>query len=248
MEVEFKQGQGIEQYLEALIGDVEFVWLDFEEDGLISNCINKAHTLVFRLECTPSFFDKYSIDNNDLYNHIFVDVNEFAKILKRAKKNETIHLSCFDNCLNIKFIESDRHIEHTLSSDNYEDKMPFPQIPGYDYKLKYSLKDMSDIVKDLEVIKATTIVFSDCGKSIEICNESDSVWNSYCKTIDIDKEVFDSFRIGFNLDLFSKTLKFNKINDEVVFELKDEMPIKIGYEGDNIDLKCILAPLIEAVD
>ena len=218
--------------------------LSFTKDGLRCSVLNKSHTCFYNVFYDMMFFDDYIVDDEI---KVLVDADEFYKILRSARKNESLTIEFSDEL--IKYIFSNDDNKRTIQTPLINDDLEMPQPPAVD--------SLAEVVVRLDILKP---VFSDADKLISngelrLCvhNNNFVLKSNNDLSVDYETELYSSLITGenctskYSLDFLQELVKLKDIDNNIELGLGNDLPLtwKVITPDSLIECSGLIAPRLE---
>lgn len=232
----------LKNFFDIIYDSVNIVEMKLDQDKLAISLLNNSHIAFYNLEISKEFFLDYSI--NDVES-ILVFVEDFYKILKSSSKDDCLILETTESNLICTFERNTgRRVFELPLAEDYADT-PIP--PSIDYKGECTvlLKDLKEPVSDLDkIVKTDRFKIIVQNNTLNVVAPSDSM-TGYNLSINVE-DTSDGYVI-VNVAYIDQLLKLSKINDEVVFNYGDGIPLSwnITSHDELVKVSGIIAPIIE---
>lgn len=222
--------------------------LTFNNSSLDVNVLSKNHVCFYSVKFDSAFFDEYSIDDGA---EIVIDCNEFYKILKSARKGESLVLEIYDDKNTIEYIfESDKNrrvISSVLSDIEYSSAVP-PEVETVTNVL-VEISDLKPVLNDInKLVGVERLLFKVQGDNFIVTVPEDSLvgytnkirsaliasWSEDCQAY-------------YTLPYLNELLKYKDINPAINFSFGDDKPLKYEITSPDNLVTCsgLIAPRIE---
>lgn len=238
MEIMFTSNKGFEEFFEGVAKLTDDITLQFMEDGLHVNMITPSHVMFVSAVFEKDFFDPYNIPEPA---EVYVDAEEFAKILGRCKsKGEMIRIIFDDGKVTVKCVNSGKVFKTTQISEN-----PTPCLPTLDFDVDYQIEpsEIDDFVKDLDITGSASFSFvtDDYRLSVVSRDTLSSEYNKCLGTCDSSTNL----KANFSLEIMRDVLLFKKLSKDAILHLKNEHPMKLDFVNFDFKVDCIVAPMLD---
>ena len=228
---------------EAISSIVDEVQIQTDSEGFRLDALDRSHITFVHLELKSSLFTEYVCDEPEKIN---IDTDEFMKVLKRSKSEDSVTMSLDEGNLILTFEgEAKRTFKIRLIDMEYESPAPpeldHPAVVDIPFSLlKDSIQDM-DIFSDKIVLMVDPENFKASAEG-----EFGDVDIEYIHGEKIDVSV----KSVFSLDKIREMLKADKFSNVATIKLGDDMPLKLSLNmvSEEGELSFLLAPRLEAED
>lgn len=217
--------------------------IEIDDDGLKLEALDKSHITFVNLELNPEFFQEFDLDYPLQLN---VDIEEFNKVLKRAKAEDTIILEVTDEQLILTFNgRAKRIFELNLIDMEYEP--PSPPVIEYPVTIEVPTDLFKDGLTDAKLITEKVSLEADSdkfyikGEGIPGKNQFEYLHG---------EQVTGSYGSIYNLDNLQKMLKADKFASIIQLSIGKDVPCKLLMTNATEDgsIQYLLAPRIESED
>lgn len=216
---------------------------DIDSDGFRINAIDRSHICFVSLDLQKEIFDEFECE---VPERICVDTDEFNRVLKRCKKNDTLELSCDDNNL-IIVMEGDvtRKFKIKLIDSLYETPVPPKLNPPAVVLLESDM--LKDFITDMELFN-TNLDFK-VDEDFFTVESSSEFGDSKCDFYH-GEEINGSYKSSFSIDKLKLIMKASRFSPIVEVGVGNDMPVIINFKLDSEDgsLSFLLAPRLNTDD
>lgn len=223
---------------------VDEVEIQFGEDSLIVNALDKKHVMFVALEIPKDGFQEYSVPEPVT---LAVDTDELMKILKRGRRNDDyILLEIDDPVLRIIF-DGDMKRTFTIKTFNLQESCPAPPTLNYESEFKIESPVLEGLIRDCDVF-SDKVTFAVDPDMLKLKSQSD-YGEVICEYLHGNSDVNYAEAI-FSLEFIKNVLKAVKIADWMELSMGNEMPLAVELNNKEYGIKMnyLLAPRIEAED
>jgi proliferating cell nuclear antigen len=231
--------------------------IDFKEDGVFIQGMDKSHISLFEIKIISSWFEKYEIKQADK-TVISIETSIFFTVLSMTEESDTLILSYKDHPdhLQIDLIcHADADVENKF---NKNFKIPLIDldiellaIPNMEYDAEFLIDS-----KKINELTSQLMIFGN--EMIIICDEEKinlkSIGNNGEMTVNIPIDDLKEYSISegeiietyFSLSNICKMALTTKLSSEISFSIHSEFPMKIQYNlGENSYMVFYIAPKIK---
>lgn len=185
------------------------------------------------------FFSVFEVDGVEVATLFITDLND---ILNTARKSETLIMESDDNFVTIKF-EGDNgsRIFELVQAQNFTDNPPIPSIP-MDCDFYLDVVDLDRTIKDMKIINDNGINIIYNGEEV-VFSTTENAQTNYSHNIEVsgNGRAINKYSVTYLKDI----PKFKEISSVVHLEFGgDNMPMKWTFEGSNMVVTGLIAPLI----
>lgn len=216
-----------------------------KRDGIELIATDRAMVAVIDFKLNSSAFDEYSCDSE---KEIGLNLLNFLTILKRAGSDDKLSLELKEeNKLDITLKgSSTRKFAIPLLEISRDEIPPVDQL---DFSATMEIKTgvLEQGIADADII-ADSVIFDLEDGSMKMFAEGDSSrtelilegGNESLVSLSAKQPV----KSRYPLDYLKKIIKASKLADIAKIQLGTDYPMKIEFRGDNISLRCVLAPRV----
>ncbi|MCD6403937.1 MAG: proliferating cell nuclear antigen (pcna) [Nanoarchaeota archaeon] len=223
-----------------LITEGSFV---LEKDAIRFRAMDPAGVSMVILTIFNSVFDVYEVNGESLT----LNLEDFMKVLRRAKTTDKMELTLEENRLKITF---KGNAIRSFSLPLIEPLGESQKVPELEFKCKVELdvEVLKDAMKDASMVSdAVTLELS--GNTFLIRASGDS--QEFSMELNKDTPGLISMegegRAKYSLDYLGKMMKASSLADSLIMRFSTDYPLQLEYKAlDKIDLVFILAPRIES--
>lgn len=221
-------------------------------DGIRLISMDPAHISLVDFELSKEAMENFECGSE---TDITVSVNDVMKLLKRAKKGESLELVYDSNekKLTLRLVDAPGSRERIFQLNTLERASNPPNVPKLNFEAtaRINYNSMAEAIRDAGVASDyVKIVIAPEHVIFAAKSEFGGVETKLLKgganifEINAGKEVSASFSINY-LDKIVKGA--SKVSDEVILQLSTDKPIKIGFPIPSGKLEFLVAPRIEGV-
>jgi proliferating cell nuclear antigen len=236
MKVVHSDAQKFGKFFEAIGKITDEAAINFTKDGIVVKALDPSRVVFADLLIPASEFETYEVDAEETAG---VRLDYFTKILKRAKKGNSLELSLDGNMFKITI--KGKTGKKTFSTGIIDAEAPDISLPELDYsvnaivdakELLEGLKDVS-LASDAVRFVATEDTFriEGSGTTQEVSIEPEATYEGTGKA---------SYGISYLIDIL-KPIK----NGDIEIRFGDDMPIEIKYAEGDARLIFLVAPRVE---
>ena len=230
---------------ESISRIIDEVTLILDNQGLHISALDKSHITFITLELKKELFDEYSLETPEKIN---IDCNEFMKILKKCKNNDTLKLGLDEGNLIILFEgDASREFKLRLIDNEYETITP-PEI-NHECNIQIATNVLKDAIDDMGLFGETLRFIIDQDYFI-IRSGDDAGFGDACTKYIHGENVQSSVAASYTIGKLVDIMKSSKFSDSVTVGLGDDLPLLLRLElstGDGV-LEFLLAPRISDDD
>ncbi len=236
----------------SIVGEIQ---ISADVDGLSLKALDQSHITFVTMTLRPELFENYSCDENLKLN---IDTEEFIKVLKRLKSDDTLIIEASEDDSKLKLIldsEAKRTFKLNLIDLEYEPPSPpdleFPSV----FKLDFA--EFKRTLGDVELFSETiTLEYSDEDKKLLSYGAGD-YGEASVEGYDMNDDDLDNShaRSKYTIEKIKPMLKADKLTDRILIKLGTDMPLSLTLQHKNFlkaedlvlaELSYLLAPRIES--
>jgi len=219
---------------------VDEVTLTADSEALHLRCLSRDHITFITMDLEKTVFDEYLCDKPE---KMAIDCTEFMKVLKKAKKDDTLELETDEGNLIITFKgDATRQFKLRFIDMEYDNPQP-PQI-AVPCNIPIASNLIKDYINDMDLYdeKLTFIVDEDYLKILATGQIGDGEIK-YLHGENMNEVVRSTFSIPKLKEIF-RASKFSK---ECILGIGEDMPIIVTFNLPTRDgkLEYLLAPRLE---
>ena len=215
--------------------------LNFTENGLTIQALDKSHITFIQLNYDKTLFDSYECETPET---IIIDTDQLMKILKRCKNDEILFLTTENNKLTLKFNgESSRQFQINLIDEEYES--PKPPIIEYPITIKLPNQIIKDSLDDSTLFSKNLTLLID-QDYLHICSRDEMGNGSTHIRYLHGENIQEVVKSGYSIDKLKDIFRASKLSKTCTVNLGNDLPLTIRFEipGENAYLEFLLAPRI----
>ena len=217
--------------------------LNFNNDGLNVNVLNKSHVCFYELNVKKEYFIDYNVEDID---EVIIDCAEYYNVLSKLKGYDTIVFNLEDGHLEILGLKEDNRIRFMISLIGADYSSPQPPKLEYNSWCEVQLSDLKNASDILEKVCKTDrfrIIYDETtGFQISSSNES---MTGYNQTLMVNGD--GQGEVIVNTSYLTELSKLKKINTIVKIRLGNTIPLSwsISNDFDDITANGLIAPIME---
>lgn len=231
--------------ISTLIDEANFT---LNPEGIKLRAMDPSHVAMVDFELPNTVFDEYACEEPA---RLGININEMLKLLRRARKDESIELSLKEEGARLSIVIKNRYTRTFSMStlDIVREEVPTPKVT-FNAKARVTTACLRDVLDDASTVsdyvrlemEPERLVVSATGDlgsvAIEISKDSGEV---------LGLEVKEGARANFSLNYLSEMVKAGSAVSEVAtVEFSTDMPIRMNFEmPQQGHLQYYLAPRIE---
>ena len=243
MRLELSNPRIFKDIFESITHIVDEIQLNFDNDGIHCNALDKSHITFCNLELKPSLFDEYECNTPE---NVLLDTERFMKILKRMNNNDIMRMGLDEGNFIIIFEgDATREYKIRLLYEEYES----PQPPMIDHPVYVNIPTnvMLDSLKDLDVFSENLSLSVD--EDYLFIKGGTDFGDGEIKYLH-GETVQEYVESKFNINNLNDMFRSSKLSKYVKLGLGTDMPLKVLFElttGEG-ELSFLLAPRISNED
>ncbi len=223
----------------------EGVFVVDPEKGFLFRALDSSHVVMVDMRFPPESFEEFEVDER---TSIGVNLEEVAKVLRRAAKDDRLELMADEQSLTIAFSGRLYREFRMPSLDITEEQIPEPQL-----SLKARVKVLSDtyreMIKDLEfigdVVRFEASEEKFVARSTGELGEAEIVFNRELGGI-MDMEVEGEQAASYSLDYFTDLAAAARVADTIEIRFSTDMPVMVEhYLPQGAKFLFLLAPRVD---
>ena len=225
-------------FFDVVFEDTDTVEFRGNKNGVNISLLDKSHTCFFNVEYDADFFDDYEVDGVEVFS-VFID--DLSKILKTASKSDYLTLSSDDTRVMAKFESNgNSRVFELVQPADFGDS-PIPPNVDTTCEVILTFDEFGQSLKDLEILKTGSIhlVFKD--KDLYIATETDASMNYQYTIHNTGSGEGDAH---YTIDLLKKLLKFKGVDNRIMLNFGNTLPLCWVVEGVNVKMSGLIAPRI----
>lgn len=216
-----------------------------KRDGIELVATDRAMVAVVDFKLGSGAFDEYNCDTE---KEIGLNLLNFLTILKRAGSDDKMTLE----------LKEENKLDITLKGSSTRkfaiplleiSKDEIPPVDQLDFSATMEIKTgiLEQGIADADII-ADSVIFNLEDGTMKMFAEGDSSktelilegGNESLVSLSAKQPV----KSRYPLDYLKKIIKASKLSDTAKIQLGTDYPMKIEFKGDNISLRCVLAPRV----
>lgn len=228
---------------DAISSIVDEVVCVIDSEGFRVTAMDRSHIVFCGLDLKPTVFDEFECTVPD---KITIDTDEFMKILKRAKGNDTLTLSSDEGNVIIKFTgDVDREFKIRLIDIEYESPQPPALNPPVSVEVPSEL--VNECLKDMALFseKVYFMVDENYFKAI-----TDGEFGDAEVAYLHGDNILEVVKSCYSVPKLQEMFKASKFSDIVEVALGTDMPLTLKFKlvSDDGEMSFLLAPRLEEVE
>jgi len=235
------------RYLISAISKVieEGVFIVDPEKGFRFRAMDPSHVILLDMNFPRESFEEFDVDKE---YQLGVNLEDLAKVLRRARKEDKLEIRADENTISISFIGKG-YREFTLPLlDVTAEEIPEPEL-----EFKANVKVMSDVyrdtIKDVELV-GDVIKFTASENEFRVESSSELAEAEIVYTLEsgsiIELNVEDTQSAMYTLEYFSDLSGAARVADTITIRFSSEMPALIEHEiPQGAKFSFLIAPRVE---
>ncbi len=201
------------------------------EEGFRLKAIDASRVVLVDFNMPSSSFDEFSVEGEEV---IGVNLEDLAKILRRATKEDRLELSTMEGGrLVVAFLGKGTRKFIVPSIETLAEQLPELKIP-FKTRVKMLSTVFRDLVKDLEPIGDAIEFIADPDRKVLIARSSGDLAEAEIELSEetgalLEFESEEESRAMYTVDYLSDIVGAAQAANEVVFEFGTAIPCKIEY-------------------
>jgi len=226
----------------AIISEiVSEVKIRINDSGMSIVAIDPANVAMVNFRIPKESFSEFKAGNEVLG----VNLDNLKAVLRRAKSASTLVLENTENMLNIEVIDKvKRNFSLALIEVDAEDKAP-PKLEFLS-QIQMAPSDLVDSIEDCLIVADSCTFIASRDKFVIEASGLNSARSEFSS--DEVKIISGVSKSKYSLEYLQKFVKASKISNKVFVNFSSDMPCKIEFKNDNLELAFILAPRVENND
>lgn len=222
---------------ESVANIIDEVTLIADNDGLRMRALDKSHITFISLDLDSELFDEYQCDVPEKIN---IDVDQFAKILKKCKSSDILRLNVDEGNLIVIF-EGDASRKFNIRLIDIEYESPVPPMIDHPINLTIPSELLRETLNDLTLF-SDKLIFTVDPDYLKIHAEG-MKGNAEIKYIH-GCNVQETSQSIFSNEKLKDIMKASKFSKTCTLNLGNNLPLKITFELETGDgqLSYLLAP------
>ncbi len=226
----------------------EGVFVVSPEKGFTLRSMDPSHVAMLDMAFPVEAFDVFEVDED---RELGVNIEDLAKVLRRAGKNDQLELEADNDRFYIVFRSSRSYRRFGLPLlDITAESLPEPDLE-FNARISLSPDAFRDIVKDVELVGDIVRLYADedvfkAMSSSELGDVEIQVSRFEGEGL-IEMDVKEAPQeASYTLDYFTDLLAGARVADNVVVEFSSEMPVKVTYQlPQGARFSFLVAPRVE---
>jgi len=211
--------------------------IECNPEGLKFNALDRSHICFFGCKISKKVFDEYFIDN---ILYLYIDVNEFVKVLKRGKKSDNLKFKANSSTFDLIF-ENTNTRKFSITQIDMSDNSR--ELPNMDFNImfEFDFDSINNSIKDAELYSDRLTFTCDDNNLILSCEGSFGNYHNNYLLDNIEGNGSATYSIDWLQKMFNTKLSSEKFK----IKMGNDYPMLIQIEENGINLNYLLAPRID---
>lgn len=235
------------RYLISAISKVieEGVFIVDPDEGLTFRAMDPSHVIMLDMKFPRDSFEEFDVEQRV---ELGVNLEDVAKVLRRAGKEDRLEISADENSISFTFIGKGYRRFTLPLLDITAEQLPEPQL-----EFKARVKVMSDVyrdtIKDVELI-GDVIRFVAGSEEFKVLStselgEAEIIYTRESGSL-IELEVEDTQQASYTLEYFSDLSGASRVADMITIQFSTDMPALVEHElPQGARFSFLIAPRVE---
>ncbi|HIQ23900.1 MAG TPA: proliferating cell nuclear antigen (pcna) [Pyrodictium delaneyi] len=235
------------RYLISAISKVieEGVFIVDPDEGLTFRAMDPSHVIMLDMKFPRDSFEEFDVEQRV---ELGVNLEDVAKVLRRAGKEDRLEISADENSISFTFIGKGYRRFTLPLLDITTEQLPEPQL-----EFKARVKVMSDVyrdtIKDVELI-GDVIRFVAGSEEFKVLStselgEAEIIYTRESGSL-IELEVEDTQQASYTLEYFSDLSGASRVADMITIQFSTDMPALVEHElPQGARFSFLIAPRVE---
>ncbi|WP_231656777.1 proliferating cell nuclear antigen (pcna) [Pyrodictium delaneyi] len=235
------------RYLVSAISKVieEGVFVVDPEEGLMFRAMDPSHVIMLDMRFPRDSFEEFDVEQR---TELGVNLEDVAKILRRASKEDRLEITADEDSISFAFIGKSYRKFTLPLLDITAEQLPEPQL-----EFKANIKVMSDVyrdtIKDVELI-GDVIRFVASSDEFKVASsselgEAEIIYTRESGSL-IDLVVEDMQQASYTLEYFSDLSGASRVADTITIQFSTDMPALVEHElPQGAKFSFLIAPRVE---
>ena len=231
--------------IDAISNLIDEAGISVDSEGLKLRAMDPAHVALVDFQLTKEAFDNFEATEPVVLG---VDLERLNTILKRAGPNEMINLGLDEdkNMLKIKIKNTSTRTFSLPLIDVSDEEL---KVPSLDFPSSVEIHPniLKEAMKDAEIVSDHVTLKTD--ENSLIISAKGDLGNVGVKILKDDAiEFLTSGEVSsmFSLEYLVDMMKAGDLADTVKINLGNDIPVKLDFKAENVNLTFLLAPRIES--
>ncbi|WP_338253099.1 proliferating cell nuclear antigen (pcna) [Pyrodictium abyssi] len=235
------------RYLISAISKVieEGVFIVDPDEGLTFRAMDPSHVIMLDMKFPRDSFEEFDVEQRA---ELGVNLEDVAKVLRRAGKEDRLEISADENSISFTFIGKGYRRFTLPLLDITAEQLPEPQL-----EFKARVKVMSDVyrdtIKDVELI-GDVIRFVASSEEFKVSStselgEAEIIYTRESGSL-IELEAEDTQQASYTLEYFSDLSGASRVADMITIHFSTDMPALVEHElPQGARFSFLIAPRVE---
>lgn len=235
------------RYLISAISKVieEGVFIVDPDEGLTFRAMDPSHVIMLDMKFPRDSFEEFDVEQRAALG---VNLEDVAKVLRRAGKEDRLEISADENSISFTFIGKGYRRFTLPLLDIAAEQLPEPQL-----EFKARVKVMSDVyrdtIKDVELI-GDVIRFVASSEDFKVSStselgEAEIIYTRESGSL-IELEAEDTQQASYTLEYFSDLSGASRVADMITIRFSTDMPALVEHElPQGARFSFLVAPRVE---
>lgn len=212
----------------------------FNEKGISFKAIDPSQIVLVSYEAPKASFEKFDIEPN----LVGLGIDELNKVIRRAAAGETISLDLEESYLKVLISGSLERTFRLPLLDVLEEEPSIP-VQEYDATIEMPAKLIQEALKDASLFESSVVFRVENSKLSIEARGSHGMLRTESKNPELVKVKSKSDIVGkYSLNFLETIVREAEPTERILFELKNEAPMRITYKIGNSKLQFHLAHMI----
>ena len=219
--------------------------LNFTNQGLSINALDKSHITFIMLEFKYTLFDEYECSNPE---SIIIDTNQLMQILKRCGNQDMLRMETTDSNLILTFTgEASKQFSIRLIDQEYETPIP----PSIDYPLSLEVPSVliKDSLDDCSLFNENLRLIID-EDYLHITSSSDTglFGDTHIQYLH-GENISQVVRSGYSIEKLKDIFRASKLSKTCILNIGNDLPLGVTFNlySNDGSISFLLAPRLEEV-
>lgn len=231
--------------IEAISNLIDEAGINVDNEGLKLRAMDPAHVALVDFQLSKEAFDNFEVTEPVVLG---VDLERLNTILKRAGPGDVISLGLDEdkNMLKIKIKNTSTRTFGLPLIDVSDEELKVPSL-DFPSSVEVHPNILKEAIKDAEIVSDHVTLKTD-ENNLYISAKGD-LGNVSVKVLKDDAiEFLSSGEVSsmFSLEYLVDMMKASGLADTVKINLGNDIPVRVDFKAENINLAFLLAPRIES--
>lgn len=217
---------------------IDEIVVECTDDGLNFTGIDRAHVCFFEGIISKDLFDFYEIDKGLL---LYIDLEEFVKVLKRGKNKDNLVFKADEEQYIISYVNKNtRKFSITQLSDVMDSKKP--PVLNYGTKFEFEYDFMKDTLKDADLYSDRLCFIREDDILTLSCDGNSG---NYSNEFHLDESISESFSSVYSVSWLLKIFDTKLSSENIIINMGQDFPMLIEMCVENVKMNYLLAPILD---